>query len=137
MHTAIPLAAVESFVRECLGCGCPAAVFEQVESDIRELNDLRYQRLLAGERLLVYLLSESDPARLSGQLELLLRVGITERDRAGYNRLRIVVPDLPNPLTQSGLLERFAQQAPGDERVHLHFVPRETLARYLDHASHP
>ncbi|WP_275099245.1 hypothetical protein [Sedimenticola hydrogenitrophicus] len=136
-NTDLPLTAIEPFVRECLGCECPAQVFEAVEEEIRELSGIRYQRLLAGRRLLVYLLSDADPERLPEWLDRLQRVGIAERDAAGYNRLRIVVPDLPNPLTQSGLLERFAQQAPGDERVHLHFVPRETLARYLDHASHP
>lgn len=131
MITVIPLAAVEPFVRECLGCGCPAAVFEEIESDIRELNGLRYQRLLAGKRLLVYLLSECDPARLSGQLEQLQRAGIAERDGAGYNRLRIVVPDRPGESQCRKLRAQFEQVVPGDEKVHLHFVPEQTLAHYV------
>jgi hypothetical protein len=137
MNATMPAAAVESFVRKCLGCGCPAAVFESVESDIREHAGQCYQRLRIGGRLLVYLLSDADSAKLPGQLDQLLRAGIAERDAAGYNRLRIVVPDRPDAVTQGGLLERFAQTTRGDEKVHLHFVPRETLECYLGNAPSP
>ncbi|WP_260293602.1 hypothetical protein [Sedimenticola hydrogenitrophicus] len=136
-NTDLPLIAIEPFVRECLGCECPAQVSEVVENEIRELPDIRYQRLLAGGRLLVYLLSDADSERLPERLDRLQRTGIAERDAAGCNRLRIVVPGRPGANLRRLLSARFAQNAPGDEKVHLHFVPRETLELYLGDAPRP
>lgn len=130
-HLDLPASAVEPFVRECLGCECPATVFEQVENDTRVVSGIRVQRLLAGQRLLVYLLSDVGVEQLAGQLERLQETGVAERDAAGYNRLRIVVPEqLPVELCER-LTAQFERCARGDEKVHLHFVPREVLARYL------
>ena len=131
MNPELPLPAIEPFVRECLGCNCPPSVFNKVENEHRELGGIRYQRLLAGDRLLVYLLLNMEPEKLADQLDRLQRAGIAERDGAGYNRLRIVVPGRLDEHLRRMLSEHFEQQASGDEKVHLHFVPRETLERYL------
>ncbi|WP_428635103.1 hypothetical protein [Sedimenticola sp.] len=127
MRIDLPFSAVEPFVRECLGCGCPASVFDDIESDIKVLSGIRYQRLLAGQRLLVYLLRDVTPE----QLICLQQAGLAERDTAGYNRLRIVLVGEPDGALYRQLREQFEQNASGDEKVHLHFVSSKTLAGYL------
>lgn len=137
MNADLPISAIEPFVRECLGCECPAPVFEQLESDVRVVSGFRYQRLLAGRRLLVYLVSDTAPDQLARQLACLQQAGIAERDAAGFNRLRIVVPEQLAAGVCAQLAAQFERAAPDDEKVHLHFVPGNVLARYLGEARTP
>ncbi|TVO72403.1 hypothetical protein [Sedimenticola selenatireducens] len=130
MITPLPTDAIEPFIRECLGCRCPAEVFEQIESEVRTFSEIRYQRLLAGRRLLVYLVITADVQALAENVRQLYRQGIRERDRAGYNRLRIVLPDELCESMQGDLIALFAELAAGDEKVHLHFVPQERVNAY-------
>ncbi|MCW8847569.1 MAG: hypothetical protein OQK19_02375 [Sedimenticola sp.] len=130
MITPLPSQAIEPFVRECLGCACPAEVFAELESDIRVLSGIQYQRLLAGQRLLVYLILDEDCLNRADLLSQLHRQGVAERNSAGYNRLRIVLPAELGESIRSELIARFADLAEGDQKVHLHFVPQERLGPY-------
>jgi hypothetical protein len=130
MITLLPTHAIEPFIREGLGCGCPAEVFEQIESEVRVLSETRYQRLLAGRRLLVYLVINVDVRTLTENLRQLYQEGIRERDQVGYNRLRIVLPDELCGSMQGDLITLFAGLSTGDEKVHLHFVSQEQLNAY-------
>ncbi|MCW8890356.1 MAG: hypothetical protein OQL20_06845 [Sedimenticola sp.] len=127
MRALLPLGAIEPFVRECLGCRCPAEVFEQVESEKRALFGIQFQRMLAGNRLLVYLVLDAGSEPMPGVVGKLHQLGVAERDAAGYNRLRIVLPAELTDSLRSEVIEVFADVAEGDEKVHLHFVPQERL----------
>ncbi|OQX35341.1 MAG: hypothetical protein B0D96_07000 [Candidatus Sedimenticola endophacoides] len=52
---------ITPFVRR-LGCRCPAALFERIESGIRRRCGVDCQRILIGGRLLIYVV----PAALAG-----------------------------------------------------------------------
>ncbi|MCW8944611.1 MAG: hypothetical protein OQL27_07535 [Sedimenticola sp.] len=126
----LPSGAVESFVRDCLGCRCPAEVFKQVASEQRELFGIHFQRLLAGDRLLVYLVLDAGSKSLVGVVEKLHQLGVAERNAAGYNRLRIVLPAELEDSIRSQVIASFADAAAEDQKVHLHFVPQDRLNAY-------
>ena len=127
MKHLLPEDAVVPFVRDVLGCNCPAEVFRTVESVQRTLSGVPCQRVLVGRRLLVYLVDWGLLGENGVSLEALLEAGRRERDREGYNRLRIVV------VGESGLSGRETRSTDGlcrlggDEKAHIHFVTRSQL----------
>lgn len=119
---------IKSFVLTTLGCGCPESVFEQIAYDgtpALPALDGRLQRLVIGNRLLIYIVEADDAAALRALLPLLLETGKAERDRNAYNRLRIVVaaanPESIRPDAESVFLGADGM----DEKVHLHVLSRE------------
>ncbi|OQX45698.1 MAG: hypothetical protein B0D90_02135, partial [Candidatus Sedimenticola endophacoides] len=81
---------ITPFVRR-LGCRCPAALFERIESGIRRRCGVDCQRILIGGRLLIYVVPAAlagDPVALAPRL---LAAGVAERDREGFNRFRLVL----------------------------------------------
>lgn len=118
---------IQSFVTGILGCGCPDSVFEQIEcSRMQAIPGLTKPiwRLLIGRRLLVYFL-EADGCEISSVLPQSLEMGIAERNRNGYNRLRLViVTNRPEPIRQEAQ-SLFAGVAGADEKAHLHLLPAE------------
>lgn len=127
MRKLLPPEAFELFAHECLGCHCPAEVFEQVVSEERALLGICFQRLLAGNRLLVYLVLDAGSENMPGVIGKLHQLGVAERDAAGYNRLRIVLPAELTDSLRDQAIAAFADVAEGDEKVHLHFVTQERL----------
>lgn len=116
------------FVRDVLGCGCPDEVFEQIEQGSLELLPEPAgptRRIVVGRRLLIYLheLGETaDPATLAAVLPALVKAGRAERDRAGLNRVRIVLATGAGDAVAGPAERLFAALAEVDEKVHLHVV---------------
>lgn len=117
---------MQTFIRRTLGCGCPNEVLQWIECSRSESvpeHDLKLTRIDVGGRLLVYVIEgEERPENAVGALPAVLAAGVAERDRSGFNRLRLVVasddPEAIAPLAQA----LFSDVAPHDERVHLHVV---------------
>lgn len=117
--------AASRFVREELGCTCPEEVFRHVESARGgSAGGVPVAwRIDVGGRLLVYVLDGEPGAGLDERLEALVRFGRAERDRAGFNRLRVVVAG-QDPEALVPWLDRVTKRlAPLDDRIHLHAVP--------------
>jgi hypothetical protein len=120
------LARVQHFIRTTLGCGCPEEVLQWIECSQSEAvpeHGLRLTRIDVGGRLLVYVVAgDVSPETAADALPALLAAGLAERQRAGFNRLRLVVageePDAIRPLAERA----FTASAPPDGRVHLHVV---------------
>ena len=122
---------MQTFIRSTLGCGCPEEVLQWIECSRSESvpeHDLLLTRIDVGGRLLVYVLEgEEAPENAVRALPALLAAGVAERDRSGFNRLRLVVasddPDAIAPLAQVV----FSESAPEDDHVHLHIVSNHDL----------
>ncbi len=116
--------AIETFVRQRLGCGCPDEVFRDITQEWPGVHgeDGFDQRLRIGGRLLIDIVRLESIAQAQAGLETLLRAGRAERDRAGYNRFRLVLRLPEDQAGWQGLQARFATWAHGDEHIHLHLM---------------
>ncbi len=119
---------LKSFVQKTLGCGCPEEVFQSMDcrSHVR-LNDivLRY-RINIGNRLLVYLFETDNPVSLRQALPYLASEGKKERDKLGFNRLRIVLTaDNVDEVRQ--IAEASFKNIQKDEKIHLHVISNHEI----------
>jgi len=121
---------IRAFVRDTLGCTCPDSVFSWVDfrRNVQVGEAVLSHRIDVGRRLLVYVLPSDDPEQLEARLAGLIASGRQERDRLGFNRLRVVVatwdPENLGPVAR----RLFDGSDARDERVHLHLVSREALS---------
>ena len=122
---------MQHFIRSTLGCGCPEEILQWIECS-RSLpvpeHDLLLTRIDVGGRLLVYVVEgEEAPEMAANALPALMAAGIAERERSGFNRLRLVVasedPDAIRPVAE----RVFAESAPRDGNIHLHVVAVDDL----------
>ena len=117
------------FVRSTLGCGCPEEVLQNIKStwfDLRAHTPLT--RLDVGGRLLVYVFeAEGGTGIPEAVLQDAVEHGVAERDRLGFNRLRVVVAaDDPEAL-RPAVKRSFAVLERSADRVHLHLVATSDL----------
>ena len=106
------------FVREVLGCGCPDEVVARTVVDIGEAGECG---LDVGGRLLVRVLRTHDVTTLiDGFPETVERLR-EERDRRGFNRLRLVVHSVPEAVADV-LREMLPAIAGADAEVYVHHV---------------
>jgi hypothetical protein len=116
--------ALERFVREVLGCGCPDEVVARTALDRSERGE---PGLDVGGRLLVRVLAGGDLDRLLADLPATVRRLMDERDRRGFNRLRIVVAHDRADVVAGALGRLLAAAGPDDDRLHLHLLPPADL----------
>ncbi|MBK1720877.1 hypothetical protein [Thiocystis violacea] len=123
---------LERFVRDRLGCTCPAEVFEQVDDAPSETSRAAgiAQRLAIGGRLLVYLAEADDAHDALAKLPQWVSAGLTERDRMHMNRLRLAIVLRQADEDASAALQSAFQalRARTDERVHLHVMDPASAA---------
>ena len=113
---------ITPFVREVLGCQCPLELFEKIDSSIERLGDLTYQRILVGQRLLVYLVYGDNFLDAPECVVELLNAGVAERDREGYNRIRLVLQGELSLEQAAGLNALVSPVTTADAKAHLHLV---------------
>jgi len=115
-------------VRDVLGCACPDEVLRSIAVERGRLIpglDAEVTQLDVGGRLLVYVVAAAASQPLPTVISAAVDAGVSERDRRGFNRFRLVLAaDSP------AALERPARDALAacerrDERVHLHVVSVE------------
>lgn len=121
---------IKAFVQDTLGCGCPEEVFRRIEcvSSIQlEGFDIRY-RINVGNRLLVYIVVLDPEYSLEERMPKLLEIGLRERDRAGFNRFRLVLAtDNRDTLEYAkDLFKRIRK----DDKVHLHLLPATSIPTF-------
>jgi hypothetical protein len=117
------LVVLRQFVREQLGCGCPETVLQNIRLSPRADATCGFEltgELDVGGRLLViacHLVDED-----SGSVAGLIERAVGERDRRGFNRVRLVVTT-QNPIAlQPRIARPFETATQGDDRVHLHVL---------------
>jgi hypothetical protein len=127
------LQSLQSFVRHTIGCGCPVEVLESIEYQEGLTGpDCSYDRLDVGGRLLVLVVSDPPDANVKTIVQGLLRLGLAERDRLGFNRLRLVTAGSnPEALTSEAEAAFAACDLP-DDRVHLHVLSSAALSAASD-----
>lgn len=123
--------AVKRFVRDELGCTCPASVFETVDI-VRSpawFSGLPADYLLAiGNRLLVLVVPAETGQDPESSIEQLLLRGRALRERGGYNRFRLVV-ETPAGATPRPLTPPCRALLSSDGRLHVHYVRAGGLPR--------
>ena len=115
---------IEGFVRETLGCTCPAKVFAQIEDDLLPATGSGppIRRIAIGGRLLIYLIDIEKGPDADVQLAAWVRQGVAERDRLGMNRFRLVLAaNHPERIADAAAASFERLQALND-KVHLHVV---------------
>lgn len=115
------------FVREVLGCGCPDEVVARTVVDPGEGGE---PGLDVGGRLLVRVLPSDDVNRLIDVFPETVERLRRERDRRGFNRLRLVVHSMPEVAADT-LQEMLPVIAAADGEVYLHAVSGDELPAVL------
>jgi hypothetical protein len=116
------------FVRDTLGCGCPDEV---VSRTVVEVATDGVRGLDVGGRLLVRVLPAADRDRLITDFPESVERWLSERDRRGFRRLRLVAVD-DEPAAVAEVLEAMlAAIVADDDRVAVHVVSSEVLPAVL------
>ncbi len=129
-------ASIERFVRETLGCACPAEVFRSISIDRKAegFEDLTPGCLIAvGGRLLVLVVEAKDHQSLVPRLAGLFARGRSTRDARGFNRFRLAVGTTGADSAREALTRRFEELANIDDRLHLHVLDRRMLPAAARH----
>jgi len=105
------------FVRETLGCGCPDEVVARTRVDSSDHGE---PGLDVGGRLLVRVLPTNDLERLVEAFPETVARLRAERDRRGFNRLRLVLAPPGSEVAVERLGAIIDGLAAADDRVHLH-----------------
>jgi hypothetical protein len=124
--TTVQTARLQTFIRSTLGCGCPDEVLECIQfsrSDLAIQHEVRLTRIDVGGRLLVYVIEAgNDPRPAAEALRAVVAAGTVERNRAGFNRLRVVVATGDRDASGPEMERSFEDSAPLDDHVHLHVI---------------
>ena len=127
--------ALKFFIRDGLGCGCPDEVFSfiQIKKKPDVFRGLPIDYLVTiGDRLLVAIcLSESLNNGMGADIKESLAAGKQLRDRAGFNRFRLVVASEDADSIVPTIQEQFSGLTGLDDRVHLHVVRPSVLPEFL------
>jgi hypothetical protein len=113
--------AIKHFVQQGLGCNCPESVFEHMQCASVDYGGLEMSRILVGERLLVLLLDADGLGDIASAVRGALHAGVAERDRHGWNRVRLVLRGRCPADWRAPAEDAFAATMP-DDRTHLHVV---------------
>jgi hypothetical protein len=116
------------FVRETLGCGCPDDTLARI---VVERGADGSPGLDVGGRLLVATIPHEDlDGLIDGFPEVVERLR-SERDRRGFNRVRIVVVHPSPDALGETLTEMLGAVLAADNRVHVHVLTPDELPKTL------
>lgn len=119
-----PHPSIRHFIQEVLGCGCPEEVFRHIETGEARWGGVGGLRIAVGGRLLVAVFDTDDAGLVRSRLAAWVAEGLRERERAGFNRLRIVVATSTLSQMEPVARRAFAESPGHDDRTHLHVVDR-------------
>ena len=116
---------IKRFVRESLGCACSEEVFDHIEFLSESEADL--MRIVIGNRLLIFIWKVTDSDNILERLPLFIDSGLSEKDRRGLNRFRLV-GGTDNPKKITPLAEKlFNDNVENAENAHLHIIDKQEL----------
>ena len=123
---------IKGFVRERLGCDCLDEVFEHIEyfpeTKIRDFPGL-VDRIVIGNRLLIYIWNLDDATDAETYLPFLLNAGIKERDDCSLNRFRLVIGTTDTEGIKS-VMDAWDPVSTGrDPKAHLHIIHKGDIPR--------
>ena len=121
---------IKDFVRDTLGCTCPDHVFEQIDDLPAASKSSPHSRSITiGGKLLLYIWEVDSPDQLVEGVPAILAAGKKARNVLGLNRFRaILVSGDPSTIKSRADL-CFSKFSDLDEKMHLHVVSRQGLAR--------
>lgn len=116
-----------NFIKNTLGCSCPAEVFERIEYTVQTvITNVLIRHILVGGRLLIYIWEMDDVDTVKLQLPHLILHGTRERDQRHFNRFRLVLAShVPEKLEKPA--QSIFTQVNSDEKVHLHVINRHSF----------
>lgn len=118
---------IKVFVKNTLGCNCPAKVFEKIDVSRLLTLDQEITRIVVGDTLLIYLIRPELPGNFIESVEAIALAGKNDRDTNSYNRFRLVVSGFDDDVQQERVSARFSSLLNTDEKMHIHFVDQELL----------
>jgi hypothetical protein len=125
---------VTKFVREVIGCNCPAELLRHIEvrrgSTAVKSCPADYE-LRIGDRLLIVVTSESAESLAGPRLEQVISEGMRARDDGKFNRFRLVVQTPKVAEDKKKLLPAFEAVAAKDEKTHIHVVAKSEIPDFF------
>lgn len=123
---------LKSFVRKNLGCSCSDDVFNSIEHDenVDFKDDLKIDHVFTiGNRLLIFILMNTDSSQIETQIEPLITIGKARRDNCGLNRFRLVLVAKEPQVLQETITPIFDRITIVDEKIHLHVLDAKLLEK--------
>jgi len=118
---------IKAFVQDVLGCGCAEEVFRIIELRQETMAGMPCDRINIGNRLLVYIIRTDDPEFVRRELPGLVRAGVEERDRNGFNRFRLVLAT-DEARVEIAAMSAYKRLSAVDDRTFLHVVNKDQIA---------
>jgi hydrogenase maturation factor len=115
--------ALKDFVKNELGCKCPDDVFKRMKVNEKIImgNFQIDRRIIIGNKLLLYILFNDSVDVLIKNLPYIIEYGIGDREKHGFNRLRIVILkdniEIQNSLTT--LISKIERE---NQKAHVHVM---------------
>jgi hypothetical protein len=112
---------IRRFVKETLGCSCPAEVFNKI--DYQHGNGgIPERKITVGDRLLIYIITADGRSGIQSLVQSALEQGIVERDKKRLNRFRLVLVTSHTDDLRSTAEQAFRNSGYTNEKTHLHVV---------------
>ena len=114
---------IKNFAIDILGCGCDQSVFNSIEEQVNvdlSCGVTLSRKIVIGKRLMIYIATEQNCT--PGMVGAVIRDGIDEREKRGYNRLRFVIVSPDASGISEVYNEAFEKSAGRDEKCHIHVV---------------
>lgn len=109
-----------ALVRTTLRCDCPDTVFRHFQIRVHLSSEPPFLQAIMGDRLLLHIMDANQLEDMGRRIPRLLREGLSERDRRGLNRFRLlIVGEVPGALA-SKLMETAESM---DPKAHVHVLP--------------
>lgn len=125
---------IKKFARTALECGCEEEVFRTIiaEDNITISGSISLlKKINIGNRLLIYITKPIPDESLHEALTAIIAYGKNERDTAGFNRLRIVIPDSLQIYTLEDAENVLRTFEGADEKIHVHITGQSDLTPIL------
>jgi hypothetical protein len=121
----VSIAAIKTFVRDTLKCGCPDNVFNDVRIGLPSLYNTHSVKggleILIGGRLLVAVVPYKSVRNPDTDIPLMLKKGRNVRDDKGFNRFRLVLVGVTDTAKRKELQGMTTML---EERLHIHLLDK-------------
>jgi hypothetical protein len=120
---------IKAFAQDVLGCGCAEEVSKIIDLRQETMAGPLFDRINIGNRLLVYIFRTDDPEFVKKELPGIVRAGVEERDRNGFNRFRLVLA-ADEARVEIAAMKAYKGLGGTDDCTFLHVVEKDQVASY-------